>query len=301
MSIINWLKRNIVLVFVVGIVAIVFVGLAVNAWASDDDSGNAQTSSATATATLVSEVPSTAVAPSNTTGTAAVCPSDKEIKDPRPDSGKPTIVDPGCIVKGDVEVGSSQSGPFAPAHTDDEQGNLLECPEGCVIVADYGANVSNRTYASLETEQKATGCANNAGCTTVHHWCFSGGQLSEVTNNGTCASSNTKAPSNGNVVSNCGDELSRNETRTFPAGCIIVGDIAINGQLQKPVGRNRNDTGYVQQLTTQTTLTAPYGAAVYDSSWQVSELVQSTKLYGCDRDDGCSGGVYDWSGKRLDQ
>lgn len=314
--------RN-VLGIVVGLVVVVLLIMAMTDSGPFSNSDNtADAAAANATATAMSQQSSTATAAitakptgtpptsatvngtasgttSGATSSAAVCPGDQAIPDPRPNQGVPTIVDAGCIVKGDVEVGSSQSGPFAPAHTHDGMGNLLECPEGCWIVASYGANVSDRTLQSLLDEQSATGCADNAGCAVVHVWCFNEGNLTEVTNGGTCLGTNTKSPTGANA--NCRGEMTPGETRTLSAGCIIVGDVVVNDVLQKPVGRNRNDVGYVEQLTSDTTVTAPWGAGVYDQSWNVDDLVKTTKQFGCDQDPGCSGGVYNWEGQRLDQ
>lgn len=254
MSIINWLRRNIVLVFV-GIVAVVFVGLAVNAWASDDDSGNAQTSSATATATLVSEVLPTAKAPDDG-NTTAVCPGDAEIKDPRPDSGKPTIVDPGCIVKGDVEVNGQK------LYDDDPTtGLLVSCPHGCTITAPWGANVSPRTVDDLKSEMLSTGC--DAGCTDV--------KVVTIDDSGSKPSS---------VI--CDVSLPKGTTATVPGGCVISGDVFVNGQAEFDSDQT---TGLVVIVESPVEVFAPYGASVTNAN--PDDVVNAVKQTGCGLVDGC--------------
>lgn len=277
-NVLTWLKDNKAVVFVYGvIIAAVVVGVllvtGVLGSGSDDDGKNGSARSY-ATATRTS---STAMAPASVTPTpdkttaSTVCPGDHEVK-----ANETYDVPAGCNVKGDVSVADQRLYDDDPA-----TGLIVSCPHGCNITAPFGANVTPRTVDDLKTEMLSSGCGSK--CTDVKVVVID--------------------PTNGSsaTVYNCGGELSPGETRTIPAGCIIVGDVVVNGNLQKPVGRNNNNVGYVQKLTADTTVTSPWGAGVYDSSWEVPALVQTTKLYGCDRSDGCSAGVYDWSGHRLDQ
>ncbi len=242
----------------------------------------------------------------------ATCPGDKSVADPRPAKGSPVEVEAGCNVKGDLVVSSSKDGVYKAANKNEaSSGNILSCPEGCWIRADYGANITPRTVPDLYNEMKTSGCEGQKGCKTVTCWEMKGGNLTELANCPTSSGNdNGKAPDNTpsatptSQAKACGDELKVWETRMVPAGCIIVGDVSTDGgpHLQKAGMNNRNDVGFVQVLTKDTVITAPYGAGVHSSPPDtVDGLVKSTKYYGCDHGEGCFGGVYDWSGKRLDQ
>ncbi len=280
-------------------IAVLFVGLlALKAFVWNDDGNDDKASaSANATVTLVSQTSSTAqqvpnsATPAGTSGSGAnttgsgtngtssgtngntpTCPGDHVVN-----PNETYNVPPGCIVKGDVQVNGQQLYDDDPA-----TGLLVSCPQGCTIMAPWGANVSPRTVDDLKSEMLSSGCGSS--CTDV--------KVLVIENFNT---------QNSGVTATCRGEMKIGETRTLSAGCIIVGDVVVNNVLQKPVGRNRNDTGYVQKLESDTTVTAPWGAGVYDESWNVDDLVNTTKSFGCDQDSGCSGGVYDWEGQRLDQ
>lgn len=205
--------------------------------------------------------------------------------------GETYTVPPGCNIKGDVELFVNGQFVQQKQGNDPKVGTIVSCPQGCTIRAPFGANVGPRTVPDLTAEMKSKGCID--GCTTVNVVTADGSQA--------CQGKDCAPRSGVPTVSNCGGELKLGETRAIPAGCTIVGDVVVNGQLQKPVGRGSNTVGYVQQLAASTTVTAPFGAAVYDSTMPVQNLVQTTKSFGCDQPGGCSNGVYDWSGNRLDQ
>lgn len=207
----------------------------------------------------------------------ATCPGDHHVQ-----NGETYVVPAGCNVKGDVSANGTKYYDDDPA-----TGLIVSCPNGCTIDAPWGANVTPRDVNDIEQELRNSGCEGQAGCADVRI------VIIDDDKGGSDNSSNSV---------DCGGELGQGETRLIKAGCIIVGDVVVDGELQKPRGRSTNTVGYVQLLDADTNVEAPWGAGVYESEfWDVNVLVENTKKYGCDQGAGCKSGVYDWSGDRLDQ
>jgi hypothetical protein len=103
----------------------------------------------------------------------------------------------------------------------------------------------------------------------------------------------------------CEPELKLGEKRVVKKGCIVVGDVLIRpaGSTQdfRPVYDNRQKTGTVQLLTEDTEVWNIQGASVMPQGSDLQSIVTATKMGGCGTGYGCPDGIYDWSGKRLDQ
>ncbi|HVZ66851.1 MAG TPA: hypothetical protein VG917_01185 [Patescibacteria group bacterium] len=127
---------------------------------------------------------------------------DQQIEAPKNGSKAMFVdVDAGCRIKGDVDLYEFRTSDPNHAYTEDatakdaskdakagKEGNIVECPDGCLMVALHGANISPRSYQSLFDEMKKTGCKDNKGCSSIIHWCWSGGELNKMGKNDTCAS-----------------------------------------------------------------------------------------------------------------
>jgi len=229
---------------------------------SDTASGNGGSNSG--------ETPTTGSGDSNGSPTpgetaGSTCPGDHEMH-----PGDTYHVPAGCIGKGDLEV--NVNGAWVSAHKSDGQGNLLECPDGCEVLAQYGANISNRTYDDLENEQLEIGCANNQGCEVVYHWCYTDGNLREIHADEKCeGQSNDKTvdpDTSGNggkdvrvqeVGEECDFSLEQGEIAIVPAGCIVSGDVIVNGEI---LHDNIQKTGLIVVINEDAEVEAPFGAAV---------------------------------------
>jgi len=235
----------------------------------------------------------------------ATCPGDVELHK----SSDKVTVEAGCVVKGDVVV-IDNSGNINAANKSDDMGNLLHCPSGCVIVAAYGANVSNREFDDLLNEQFELGCKN--GCPKVHEWIYEDGKLKLVkthvpddTKAPTATAEPTKTPTTQPIDDGCEPELKLGEKRVIAKGCIVVGDVAVrkagSSDEFKPVFDNRQKTGTVQQLTEDYEVWNIQGASVYPAGFTLESAVAATKMAGCGTGYGCPDGIFDWNGNRLDQ
>lgn len=247
----------------------------------------------------------------------ATCPGDKSVADPRPAKGSPVEVEAGCNVKGDLVVSSSKDGTYTAAHKNEaNSGNILSCPEGCWIRADYGANITPRTVPDLYNEMKTSGCEGQKGCKTVTCWEMKGGNLTELANcptssgndNGKAAPDNTPSatPKVQQPMNNsCEPELNFGDKRIVHKGCIVRGDVKVRpagstGEF-KVVHDSRQDTGTVQQLDADYEVYNYQGASIMPEGYPLSLAIEAEKASGCGTGYGCPGGIYDWSGKRLDQ
>ncbi|HVT01067.1 MAG TPA: hypothetical protein VHE53_02415 [Patescibacteria group bacterium] len=167
------------------------LGLVVLAFLGIIALGASQTSISTQTATVAQ-----AQTPQCASG-------DKTVE--KPDEGKPVIavkVESGCRVKGDVQVGEFATSTMQDAYHDKDakdaskdlkagkEGNILECPDpdGCTILARFGANIAHDSYDTLVKQMKGNGCKDNKGCNSIIHWCFTGGKLMELKDKQTCTS-----------------------------------------------------------------------------------------------------------------
>lgn len=253
---------------------------------------------------------STNVVNKTTQNQQATCPGDHEMK-----SGETYDVPAGCNVKGDVEVATS-NGSKSAHKSNATEGNILSCPDGCKITATFdGANVSPRTVPDLFNEMKGSGCAGGKGCATVTCWMMTGGNLSQLA---TCPSSgsDTGKAAPGNTPSatpsvqqpmndSCEPELKMGDKRVIKKGCIVVGDVLVrpagSSQDFRPVYDNHQKTGTVQLLSEDTEVWNVQGASVMSQDSDFNSIVMATKIGGCGTGYGCPDGIFDWSGKRLDQ
>ena len=248
------------------------------------------------------------------------CPGDHAMA-----AGDSYTANAGCIVKGDVEVNGQ------PAHSSDGWGNLVACATDCPLLAKYGANVSNRTFADLFGEMQKTGCANNAGCgNNIHCWVYNGAltgvACSTLVQIGSAAAPPSGGPgcfpklcdqpsapaatpgpsSTGQpIVDNCEPEIPISQKRVVKKGCIVAGDV-----LYRPAGSNgdfkvaydnRQGTGTVQQLDQDYEVWNTQGASVYPQDVKLADVVSAMKAGGCCTSRGCFDGVLDWTGNRLDK
>lgn len=242
---------------------------------------------------------------------APVCPADQPVPDPRitKDKATPVHVEPGCIVKGDVEVSDSQGGTYASAHLSDSQGNLLYCPEGCWIRADYGANITNRPVTELVPEMMSKDC--DGGCKVVHGWVFVGGKLTQIPDADVLklvtilSGDPSKAPTPGASPSatpttttkttapvNCDPSIEKGKSMLVPKNCVVEGDVAVGTAENGPWTKlydNDQATGLVVVTKADVWVKAPYGASA--SGVSVSDAVSDVFDLGCGLEKGCYAGV----------
>lgn len=228
-----------------------------------------------------------------TTSQAATC----NVPDFTAEKGKEYDVAAGCNIKGDVSI-RLPDGSYQKQYvegSDGTIGNIVSCPQGCHIRADFGANVGPRTVPDLTAEMQKTGCVG--GCKTVTPHVINACGKDGCGNGG-------KAPSP-QVSAQCEPEIKLGDKRVVAAGCVVVGDVLIrqvgSSQDFKPVFDNLKDTGTVQQLTQPMEVWNLQGASVMPAGSDLSSAVQATKIAGCGTGYGCPAGILDWSGKRLDQ
>jgi hypothetical protein len=238
---------------------------------------------------------------------ATTCPGDKPVADPRPSQGTPVQVEAGCNVKGDVEVAGSQNGTYAPAHLSEaSSGNILSCPEGCWIRADFGANITPRTVPDLANEMKTSGCEGNNGCATVTCWEMKGGTLTKLASCPTSSDTGKAAPptstpdtgkaapptSAPNAAVDCDPSIPKGKAMLIPANCVVEGDVAVGmsetGPWTKLYDSNQT-TGLVVVTQADVWVKAPYGASASGVSPQ--DAFEDVFDLGCGLDRGCYGGV----------
>lgn len=242
-------------------------------WALGNDNGSDGSSTAdngqTATDTPVSEVSSAVLCPGTqlyaatlaecantgvTDGTqAAKCPGDHEVK-----AGETYQVLAGCNVKGDVEINGRKE-------YDDDQatGLIVSCPNGCVIFAQWGANVSPRSVDDLKAEMIASGCGSK--CRDVKVVVIDGASQAA-----------------------CDVSLPKGAKAIVPSGCIVSGDVEFasseNGPF-KAIYDSDQTTGLVVVVKSDTWIRAPFGASVTNAS--VDDVVNAVKQTGCGLPNGC--------------
>lgn len=232
------------------------------------------------------------------------CPGDNPVADPRPSKGTPVHVDAGCNVKGDVEASGSESGSYAPAHLSEaSSGNILSCPEGCWIRADFGANITPRTVPDLVNEMKTSGCEGGKGCATVTCWEMKGGNLNKVDcpssdsgkDTGKSGSNTTPEPSTQPSKAapvNCDPSIKKGEVMLVPKNCVVEGDVAVGTSKSGPWTKlydSDQTTGLVVVTQTDVYVKAPYGASA--SGVSAADAFEDVFDLGCGLDKGCYGGV----------
>lgn len=227
-------------------------GANASANASVNDNGG---STVNATPTRVSETSSIAMSPdgmtSGNTTAMVVCPGDHVVN-----SGETYDVPTGCNVKGDVAVADQQ------LYDDDPTtGLIVSCPHGCTIMAPFGANVTPRTVDDLKTEMLSTGCGSK--CVSVKVVVID-------------------AQPAVNVTSQCDVSLPKGVTATVPGGCVISGDVEVNG---KALYDSDQTTGLVVIVKSDVTVHAPYGASVTNAN--PDDVVNAVKQTGCGLPGGC--------------
>ncbi len=217
-----------------------------------------------------------------TTTQATKCPGDRDVK-----VGETYDVPAGCNVKGDVSV--FENGTFVNKFDNDPAtGLIISCPSGCKIKAPYSANASPRTVPDLKSEMEKSGCGN--GCKSVKVIII--GDAPKTASSGGGKSS---VPS---VSTGCGPGLKPGDVQVLSAGCIVVGDVFARRSSNDPwtwTTDSQQNTGSVQKLSSNFEIRAPFGAAVYDSSYNVASLADTTKELGCHTGNGCTGGVSGWN------
>lgn len=226
------------------------------------------------------------------------CPSgDQEIPDPRPD-GPPVkkLMEYGCIAKADVEVAPEKDGEYEAANKGDGTGNALEClqKEGCWILSRYGGNITEHDIDWVVNEQLTVGC--DGGCDKVHHWKFEDGTLTHVktyeSNTAPAAKGGDPEPTatpkanleETNDTKCRGFGIREGETATVKAGCIISGDVYVDGVR---LYGDEAEIGTVVVLGGSGTyeVYAKYGASVRGAS--LEDIIEDELHSGCGFDDGC--------------
>lgn len=261
MNVITWVRSNplYVLLGATMLALAVFVVLfAFGAIGGGDGNNNGLTRSY-ATATLTSQTSSTAMAPNGNTTATAVCPSDHVVN-----SGQTYQVPAGCNVKGDVEVNGKLLYDDDPA-----TGLILSCPNGCTILAPWGANVSPRTVDDLKSEMLSTGCGSK--CTDVKVIIIGG-----------------KTGTTLNVTDLCDVSLPKGSKALVPGGCVVSGDVEVASSENEPFKAlydSDQTTGLVVVVKSDTWIRAPYGASVTNAA--VDDVVNAVKQTGCGLPNGC--------------
>lgn len=222
---------------------------------------NSTGSTAYATATRTPQTSSTAVAPAGNTTAMAVCPGDHVVQ-----TGETYQVPAGCNVKGDVSVAGQQLYDDDPA-----TGLIVSCPNGCSIMAPFGANVTPRTVDDLKAEMLSSGCGSH--CTDVK----------VVTIDGSTGSKPAI-----NVTDLCDVSLPKGSKALVPGGCIVSGDVEAASSENEPFKAlydSDQTTGLVVVVKSDTWIRAPFGASVTNAA--VDDVVNAVKQTGCGLPGGC--------------
>lgn len=83
--------------------------------------------------------------------------------------GAKALVPGGCVVSGDVEFASSESGPFRALYDSDQTTGLVVVVRSDMwIRAPYGASVTNASVDDVVNAVKQTGCGLPNGCRVVN-------------------------------------------------------------------------------------------------------------------------------------
>ena len=189
------------------------------------------------------------------------CPGDKEV---HADTNAVVTVEAGCNVKGDVSV--FENGSFVKEFDDEAStGLIVSCPQGCQIKAPFGANISPRTVDDLKSEMLSSGCGSR--CVSVKEVVISDVQ-----------------PSKPQVIVTdlCDVSLPKGAKALVPGGCVVSGDVAVNG---KALYDSDQTTGLVVIVKSPVEVFAPFGASVTNADPQ--DVVNAVKQTGCGLPNGC--------------
>lgn len=236
------------------VVGVAMIGVIIGLALALDDDGNGNGTYVTATpdgkpAATAQKATATPQAPQ--VSSVVQCPGDKEV---HADANAVVTVDPGCNVKGDVAVNGQK------LYDDDpETGLLVSCPNGCTITAPWGANVSPRTVDDLKSEMLSSGCGSR--CASVKVVVINGGV---------------------GVTDLCDVSLPKGAKATVPGGCVVSGDIAVNG---RALYDSDQTTGLVVIVNSPVEVFAPFGASVTNANPQ--DVVGAVEQTGCGLPNGC--------------
>lgn len=255
-----WITANVRRILI-GLVGLVILGVAIGAactsgfGAIGDDNGNGQTASVNGdkcgNGYLVSN---NCQPPAKTADANGKCPGDRELH-----AGETFQVPAGCNVKGDIVVNGVKQFDDDPT-----TGLLVSCPAGCTIKAPFGANVSPRTVDDLKAEMLASGCGSK--CASVKVVVIDGGATKpQVT-----------------VTDRCDVSLPKGTKAIVPGGCVVSGDVAVNG---KALYDSDQTTGLVVIVKSDVEVFAPFGASVTNADPQ--DVVNAVKQTGCGLPNGC--------------
>ena len=184
----------------------------------------------------------------------------------------------GCTAKGDVEMSSSQSGPWTKLYDDKaETGLLVTCvQEPCWVTTPFGANVTPRTVDDLKAEELRVGCGSSCKEVIVKTWPLDGGSpLAPAP-----APPVVRPPVV--VTDQCDVSLPKGTKATVPAGCVVSGDVSVNGKVLFDSDQN---TGLVVVMKAAAEVFAPYGASVTNAD--PNDVVNAVKATGCGLPNGC--------------
>lgn len=247
--------RNIIIgggtlvVLVLAIALFVWPGVITDPFGDGDNASATYNGQPIATATN-GNVAQTDSAASTTGGIqTAKCPGDKEV---HADANAVVTVEAGCSVKGDVVVNGVKQ-----FDDDATTGLIVSCPNGCAITAPFGANVTPRNVEDLKAEMLSSGCGSR--CTSVKVVVVDG--TSHVT---------------------CDVSLPKGAKALVPAGCVVSGDVAVNG---KALYDSDQTTGLVVIVKSSVEVFAPFGASVTNADPQ--DVANAVKQTGCGLPNGC--------------
>lgn len=187
-------------------------------------------------------------------------------------------VRPDCLVKGDVEVSQSKDGPWIRQYDDDANtGTVVSCPDGCWVHAPFGANVTPRSYDSVRDEMLSNGCDNGCESVNLVTWSDSG-----YTDKTIAAEPTTPAAPAVPAVDKCAMSIPNGQKVHVPAGCVVSGDVAVNGTV---LYDSDQATGLVVVMNQDGDVFAPYGASV--SSSDPNDVAAAVDATGCGLAGGC--------------
>lgn len=246
------------------------------------------------------------------------------------DQGATLTVPANCIAKGDISL--VMNGAKKPIYDNEANtGSMLVCLQECTLYGDYAANVTPRDALDVYNELKTSGCGQTSGCHDVLVYVFDGTNLTKVDINSlNPGKSDDKAPTPAPTKAaakptttraalptpttvptpeqimndQCEPEIQQGQKRLVKKGCIVVGDVAArpagSSEEFKPKHDSRQKTGTVMVLDQDYEVWNTQGASVMPEGMDLASIVAATKLGGCGTGFGCTDGIYDWTGKRLD-
>lgn len=207
----------------------------------------------------------------------------------------------GWYIKGDIKVWDAVAGIWINKYDDDPKtATVVQCTHDCLIFAPWGANINgDRSWVSIYSELVTVGC--DGGCTSVELEAWTPTdvlarqqpQAQPAQQQDCCGSCHNQCceccqscpepqPVPQPQANVCNFSIPVGATAYVPQGCIVAGDVAVNGIV---LYDSDQTTGLVVIMKQAGNVHATWGASV--SSSPVEQVEASMLAVGCGLPDGC--------------